>query len=229
MIRHVATAFADYLDIVSGYLDGSWYFRGHADQAWPLVPSAGRPDVLGGRTYDPAREIALFAQFRWEASRFDLKPMEDIEMLALARHHRLPTRLLDWSANPLTAAFFTMSGAPKADGLVHCIRVKESALLRNVADPFSPGVASTPVLIEVPPRHARVTAQQGIFSLHPDPTAVWKPSVTAGVIDYATCRIPALSKPKFERALWHLDFNDQRLMADLDGLSAKLACKYRWT
>lgn len=225
-----------YLVSISGRLDGSWFFRGHADSAWALVPSAGRRDALDDRAYDPAKEIDAFHNFRWQKSRHGVICENDLEALALGRHHGLPTRLLDWSANPLTAAFFASGSTgdlKKKDGIVHMIRTRQGTVKRSAdadprhpIDPFDPALGPEPLLVEVRPRHSRVAAQQGIFSLHPDPTKEFEPATSRLVIQYDSFVISGANKKGFERALSVLDFNSERLMADLDGLAQKLARDY---
>ena len=104
---------------VDRHAQSFWVFRGVSDaNSHVLRPKIGRDP---GR-YDPKQERKLFESFKRRATRFiDLRGYSEWDCLALAQHHGLPTRLLDWTSNPLVAAYFAVSSAP-GDTTRSCLR-----------------------------------------------------------------------------------------------------------
>lgn len=98
-------------------------FRGQSDEEWPLESSFGRLvrtlaeqrrwDKDGLRAIEQQLESDLLGEFRrayYRIAGASLLPDDDVAVLALAQHHGLPTRLLDWTRSPYIAAFFAFDG-----------------------------------------------------------------------------------------------------------------------
>ncbi|MFZ0306632.1 MAG: FRG domain-containing protein [Candidatus Sulfotelmatobacter sp.] len=80
------------------------WFRGSTNRKHSLVPSLGRPPFgLGDET-------ALINAFKQNAIQFvQDRPQSEWEWIFLARHHSVPTRLLDWSESPLIGLYFAIN------------------------------------------------------------------------------------------------------------------------
>ncbi|HXW72015.1 MAG TPA: FRG domain-containing protein [Methylocella sp.] len=219
----IPRAWLDFLDFASAKADGTWLFRGHADQAWDLIPAIGRQP--SNSAYRLADEKILFEDFVREAKHYlDAADFTEFEWLTVARHHGLPTRLLDWTTNPMLAAWFsTFEESVMADAAVIALRVPWGRRLKTAA--VFDRQASAPQIVEVSPRVARITAQQGCFSLHPDPQSAWQPGPPE--YDAAVFPIPGTEKADFRRLLHVFGYDSQRIYADLEGLSKTLAWRYR--
>lgn len=96
-----------------------FWFRGHGDSTWTLVPSALRYSTVGERE----QALALVAEFRRSAPlrlpREELPATsEELQWLALAQHYGVPTRLLDWTENAAAALYFAVCEHDDRDGAV---------------------------------------------------------------------------------------------------------------
>jgi hypothetical protein len=96
-----------------------------------------------------------------------LRPTNDWEFLALARHHGAPTRLLDWTENPLAALFFAVEAAQKTDGAVWCYTYIETDKPVDVTCDPDPLAVTRIVLFRPPHVHPRIWTQSGMFTVHP--------------------------------------------------------------
>ena len=98
-------------------------YRGHASKEWDLVPSIGRDYIDKEKWTEEAIEIEreMLAEFKKQTARIiKIPPTSTIEWLALMQHHGMPTRLLDFSKNPLVALYFACSEKSwDEDGVVY--------------------------------------------------------------------------------------------------------------
>jgi FRG domain len=127
----VSEAWLDFLDFASVRADGTWLFRGHGDAAFDLIPAIGRQPSAAA--YRLADEKILLEDFVHEAKRYlEADGFTELEWLAVAQHHGLPTRLLDWSANPMVAAWFaTEDESNSADAEIVALRAQRFSARRE--------------------------------------------------------------------------------------------------
>ena len=116
------TSLAEYIELCTDEDHGCGHvvYRGVSDaKNHKLVPTIGRISRFkddaqyDGELEDQEKEI-LEAFKRKSRGTITPTPENDFEWMALAQHHGLPTRLLDWTVSPLVALHFATS--PRISG-----------------------------------------------------------------------------------------------------------------
>jgi hypothetical protein len=202
-------------------------FRGQrTDQ--PLLPKIGRENLLIKHQFTRFEtEQKLFNEFKQQSVPY-LRPSEiteDIDWLAVAQHHGLPTRLLDWTRSPLIALWFTVSelAMPGKKGVVWMYSPNEVDYMTNSQDPFT--IDRIKVLM---PRHtnSRLIAQLGAFTIHTFNKKTLKYEALDLSPDFQNDLQKFTIEPdKFNYIRWDLDrlgLNKATLFPDLDGLCSGL-------
>jgi hypothetical protein len=210
----------EYLKWVLKYPSPIFVFRGQ-EQKWPLKPSIGRSSK-----YRPEKELQLLREFQRlsHLQRESNRILSDWDLLFLAQHHGLPTRLLDWTTNPLVAAFFATkpSARGKQDGEIIAMSPRRKGFYEPHRSDETPPFEIRENRFVYPTVLAnRITSQKGLFSVHAEPNKPWRlPGQTVRFT------IPAENKALFRRYLFSAGVDDALIKADLDGISATLKWQY---
>ncbi len=162
----VVEAFEDLHLHVQSYTGQSAIYRGINTNKFKLIPKVGRiPEFLKENIKE--REKKMLNEFIGQAKAYiNTNAENQWDWISIAQHHGLPTRLLDWSRNPLVAAFFAVEKESGEDGIIYVYKNGKYLNANNVRDPFEHVMVN-----KFRPKHLtqRITAQAGIFTIHPHP------------------------------------------------------------
>ena len=188
-------------------------YRGVASYShYRLIPSVGRNI---GFKYTKNKEERMFHLFKEKAIPFlRAQPRDDWEFLAIAQHYGLPTRLLDWTWNPLIATFFAIAVSNKDDGAVY-------PLYAATVPSHSPNVSPLESLgycIYKPPHFDnRIVAQSGLFTSQDEPDQEFP------IDDCDVIIIPHRVKADIRHRLRILNIHTGSLFPSLEGLAKSIA------
>ncbi|HEY4310797.1 MAG TPA: FRG domain-containing protein [Pirellulales bacterium] len=226
---------------ISANADDKFWFRGEADVTYKLQPSVGRLHSVGSvsKTFNEKDERDLLDRFLRRAYPFVGRMLPRWEALFLARHHGLPTRLLDWTASPLIALFFACESMKECDGQIWAIqryRGRDTKELDFIGCPPNASPleydGSDAVKIIYPVFNSpRIMAQDGIFTYHARPQtpltqyAADKTQFAWHDLDLKCVHrwtVPGGAKLGLIKALHRLGVHQRTIYPDLDGLAKGL-------
>lgn len=202
-------------------------FRGQR-QDHTLLPKLARLNLNGDIKYV---EKLMLDEFRRACVPLaEYQPEDNWDLLALAQHHGLPTRLLDWTYSALIALWFAVNREPESDkyGVVWILNA-ESDDFRDKEDQDDP--LSNRITKIFRPRvvSKRISAQSGAFTVH-------KINSGGRIINFEThnefknklikLTIPALKFSGIRKSLNIMGINHSTIFPDIDGLCQHLERRF---
>lgn len=213
--------------------DQIWVFRGQQDNLeWRLKPKAGRGIIK-------IPDQNLFRAWKRMAAAYEDRVFKsDWDWLTIAQHHGLPTRLLDWTLNPLAAAYFAVKHSRESQnkGVIYAYYDKKAEDTGLAGEPEQTGQPKQKEpfdlngIRKVRPRSVtqRLAMQSGIFTIHNPPEKCLEDSLSDNNNKIKLKRI-IIERSYFEDLLVDISYygvNENTLFPGFDGLSGYMTWWY---
>jgi len=219
---------------VEAGIKSDFIFRGQNEDK-PLLPKIARP-TLQPKGNLPKTEQLMMEEFKRLRLPFsDFEPKNEWDSLALAQHHGLPTRLLDWSYSALIALWVCVKDLPKkdeqgneSDGVVWLLKTRKDEFI-NFPIPGGPYALRRTRIFRPRWLSPRIPAQAGIFTCHQRlPKGKFipleaNPNFRPRLVKFV---VPARRFSAIRDQLYSCGVTDVALFPDLDGLSRFLQYRY---
>jgi len=231
----IITSVSQFIELTDWlFSDDKKIFRGQACD-WPLVPSVGR-NILVSDFLVSERQI--IDEFKRESIPYlDIIPKDYWQWLAVAQHNRLPTRLLDWTENPLVALWFAVKDPAIVNkpGIVWTFNYEDTEAIfssENQPEPFD--IKQTQVYF---PEHVFtfIQAQSGIFTVHhkegdnPGRFPSMEEEIEYSEYRLAKIEIPSECFKSIRYDLLKVGVNSASLFPGLPGLVDRIRYKHMWS
>jgi hypothetical protein len=217
----VIRSVADLLEVMKRNNQSDWIFRGHSSSFWSL--EAGVHRLLKDNKVDLE---SLINQERWLPTEFKRRariflqspPSSNWEWMVLAQHFGLPTRVLDWTENPLVALYFSVRDQQESsnDGMLYAYRHGVQEIdIESSSDPFA---IEQIELVRPPHLDQRVIVQQSVFTA--EPPRYDKGGSKASNLKY--WYVSVKHKPEIRRELAKFGISESSLFPGLASLAAEI-------
>ncbi len=228
---------------------GELWYRGTSDISSDLLPSLYRPRANPDAFPNGLSELEaqLVARFRDRSLPYHTRSLTDtLETLFFMQHFGVPTRLLDWTANPFVGLFFALRSAKVGDRVAVWIldpsAWNRAALARasfqgGPLDPGHellagykdvgniPGLSQAPVAIFGAHNSPRIVAQQGAFVIFGSKTTPMETLYRRGEFPEGSMSrivISGVAIRTLRESLFAHGITEGALFPDLEGLGRDL-------
>ncbi|HEX2997380.1 MAG TPA: FRG domain-containing protein [Anaerolineales bacterium] len=206
--------FAELHKLIENFDARTVIYRGVKSVQLPLIPKIGRITPLESVKSRGWNEKEILRLFKEQALPYlDFMPDNDWDWLTLGQQYGLPTRLLDWTANPLVACYFAVTEPDEDDSVIYVYKNTSYIDVKQHRDPFKyKGVG------KFIPRHLsrRITTQGGLFTIHPRPYAPFESDELQKII------IPNGIRSTLKKTLSRYGVDHFSLFPGLDSLAAHI-------
>ncbi len=224
---------ADLIEHFSRFNGYDWLFRGVTDATHDLISKIGRPKIRKRKKqpgsnnyvhlpYHSEDERAVLTMFKQQARPYlGSLPDSELEWLAIAQHHGLPTRLLDWTDSLLVAAWFAVEkGGMPEKGVDSAVWITKGVPSVDF-DHNAPLDLDEPKTYRPPHISPRISAQGSVLMICPNPTEIVTLPFSEKIV------IARSAEFTIKKRLNACGVNRRHLFPDLSGLTEHLTWMYK--
>ena len=220
----------EFHELANTYSDCHPMFRGISDATYELLPRIGRSikfnKKIATRSNQPEFEIHIenekitLESFKRKSIPYiNNLPENEWEWMAVAQHHGLPTRMMDWTSSPLVAAYFACADLKSLKDAA--IYVTDKTYVRPLNEiSTSPFDITSPTLYSPKHINPRIAAQSGMFLVYPEPEK------TIELNNFSKWTIKSECKVAIHIMADRYGINHHTMFPDLDGLAKHISTQH---